>query len=1340
MNICRPQAAISADVDTWLDRVDKISSTITNFIQEDPTEVEAKRHARMEAHRKDVEAYHRERIQRRYNPASYSRFTDEAIDAMLSAVDEGTKGCRSSRRSDVPVIELSDFEALALEQAKEQKTLGNAEVGKKNYAAARAFYDRGIGLQPLDTELLLSLQNNLAMVCLKLGDYDAALQAASKVITQDRGNVKAILRRGAALLALGRPREAKADSQRAAQLDAGNLEAMALLEAATWESKELESAEQLPDQVVKDLRDGLAILGRSAYLDALPSVMNPSESNAAAVEVASTLDVAFDEALVSVLRHARDYGDGAAAILRYEGVPALVTAMLLDSQGNHGGATPAACLRSAPNGIVTSEQRDRNSRRLQLLASCVMLHECIFGSRAGVRYVETTRAIMPKHWRPLNSSSEGPRPVVDGSDAHPFLTIAQVTVPRLVSLAAEITPPLPAAVGDEELPLLLRVCQIAAWRALEPVMRYATAAMRVTMVVVNLNTDAVAPGRPANTSATAPTGPTDPSVVIGAAFCIAQHILLPALRSVVQERKNEAVVGHEMLPWMNPESPLNLCFLKMINAALCSPSLTVEATTANAALLFSLEDNDVVVGGTHAQTDMTMLSFQQWLSHILPWPRVVTLLRRYSGGTKVPSLSVGDRPIDKGDTTHNGEMNRLAGKVTLLTNWIGALLPLTADHAWLSTALRLTDDSDTTLTRSREISDDAADVVQWIVGAAEEVFTLVAKRNRVVGGNSGDRSSTPASANAAEGAVLDQRCASLLDAVSSILFNVVVTAAKLPLAASTGFDVRKSAANCLAKSGTTLLQALVKATSPQPLSPLWRLLTTSSSTSSFRGEEAVVTQAFASAKRPLALLAKVHASLRAVAAEVDPPVTATHSSAAASSTVRTPVTSENLSSALTALTAMIDVAVQWLSACATLCTAGAYQGAIMGRETRDDDDAVHSSSAKTAAADPKSLRLLTPAFMTANVGTAFEVLDAAMTLLAGSCRAAAPLSLGRLCDTGNEARLDDVVETAMIVLALHAKAVDVRPTTIPIESRGPERSDVAAAASSVVSRIIGLREAASTSSTVAEWIRVTGNIAIVLDYVFSNKKVLARWYDGDGAAAVRFSAQLHSLPAGEPSAAGQQVVQPESSLCAAPTPVTLPKSDAAAATKHGSTVAGEDSIVVSGGGRRGGRWLASVARMSASSQSLRPSGEYQLERLIQEAVTGIILPGGGGGACDGRPLAPQWDSMVTGRASWDVAQVVLGTMMTIRDRLFNLQRERGEQPRASTTKAALSSCAPAGGSAYPSPAQGLLDTHIQQTTSTQKNLAIAVAKLCGHPAYLAHFRALRGFEVLQAVVGTGGGS
>lgn len=157
---------------------------------------------------------------KRVDANDYSRFEN------ISDSDDDTsvQGDEESKKA----IPLAD----ALAKASAMKDSGNSSFKEDDLVAAREKYSQGIealksheavvSAAPDTLQLLLSLYGNMSMVALKQNDYNAAIKHANLVLAKEPENLKALFRRATACHRDGKYDEAKADLQRALQIDPEN--------------------------------------------------------------------------------------------------------------------------------------------------------------------------------------------------------------------------------------------------------------------------------------------------------------------------------------------------------------------------------------------------------------------------------------------------------------------------------------------------------------------------------------------------------------------------------------------------------------------------------------------------------------------------------------------------------------------------------------------------------------------------------------------------------------------------------------------------------------------------------------------------------------------------------------------------------------------------------------------------------------------------------------------------------------------------------------------------------------------------------------------------------------
>lgn len=108
-----------------------------------------------------------------------------------------------------------------LTPAEVEKEEGNTCFARQDWTAALDHYSRAIQ----HDDMLLAARNNRAMTYLKLHNWEAARHDTDTLLELQPGNVKALMRRAAALQGLGRGEEAKVDLLKVMELEPHNKEA-----------------------------------------------------------------------------------------------------------------------------------------------------------------------------------------------------------------------------------------------------------------------------------------------------------------------------------------------------------------------------------------------------------------------------------------------------------------------------------------------------------------------------------------------------------------------------------------------------------------------------------------------------------------------------------------------------------------------------------------------------------------------------------------------------------------------------------------------------------------------------------------------------------------------------------------------------------------------------------------------------------------------------------------------------------------------------------------------------------------------------------------------------------
>jgi tetratricopeptide (TPR) repeat protein len=99
------------------------------------------------------------------------------------------------------------------------KESGNSKFKAGDFDGAIADWKAAIEANNGDTAFLVTCSSNIAMACAKKSDWQNVCKFATDAIDCDAKHVKSLFRRGVALRNLGRIDEAKADLQRALQLE-----------------------------------------------------------------------------------------------------------------------------------------------------------------------------------------------------------------------------------------------------------------------------------------------------------------------------------------------------------------------------------------------------------------------------------------------------------------------------------------------------------------------------------------------------------------------------------------------------------------------------------------------------------------------------------------------------------------------------------------------------------------------------------------------------------------------------------------------------------------------------------------------------------------------------------------------------------------------------------------------------------------------------------------------------------------------------------------------------------------------------------------------------------------
>jgi len=166
--------------------------------------------------------------------ASDKEETPEEVeeDGLSTSTDDIADDDDDEEDENVSTSDLPKDPELLLIKANTFKEEGNNFFKEQEFEKASRAYRRGTTtLKPLNRgntgdaqvkALLVSLQTNLSMMCLKLGKAKQSAQVASAALEIDPSNVKALYRRAVACRQLGDTDSAKADLKQALQQDPAN--------------------------------------------------------------------------------------------------------------------------------------------------------------------------------------------------------------------------------------------------------------------------------------------------------------------------------------------------------------------------------------------------------------------------------------------------------------------------------------------------------------------------------------------------------------------------------------------------------------------------------------------------------------------------------------------------------------------------------------------------------------------------------------------------------------------------------------------------------------------------------------------------------------------------------------------------------------------------------------------------------------------------------------------------------------------------------------------------------------------------------------------------------------
>ncbi|XP_060067048.1 sperm-associated antigen 1-like [Ylistrum balloti] len=176
---------------------------------------------------------------KRVKPRDYKEWDKFDVDKELEKVEEEQEKKQPVTKA-VPDIEsqlssagMSEEEKLM--KATREKDKGNEAYRAGDYEEAILYYSRSISLMQIAASI-----NNRALAYLKIQKWDKALFDCRVVLDMEPNNIKALLRRGSAFKGKKEYGKARADFQRALELEPANKRAEELLEELETIDKEKE--------------------------------------------------------------------------------------------------------------------------------------------------------------------------------------------------------------------------------------------------------------------------------------------------------------------------------------------------------------------------------------------------------------------------------------------------------------------------------------------------------------------------------------------------------------------------------------------------------------------------------------------------------------------------------------------------------------------------------------------------------------------------------------------------------------------------------------------------------------------------------------------------------------------------------------------------------------------------------------------------------------------------------------------------------------------------------------------------------------------------------------------
>lgn len=181
-----------------------------------------------------------EKTKKRVMPRDYKEWDKVDIDAELEKVDNSSSSKKEMSKEKDNLISRIDTSGLSEEEkerkANREKDKGNEAFRSHDFEESVTYYSRSISLLPNAASF-----NNRALAYLKLESWDKAIKDCNKVLSFEKDNIKALLRRGTAFKSKKDYKKAACDFEKVLVMEPNNKKAEALL-AET--QKELEKEEK----------------------------------------------------------------------------------------------------------------------------------------------------------------------------------------------------------------------------------------------------------------------------------------------------------------------------------------------------------------------------------------------------------------------------------------------------------------------------------------------------------------------------------------------------------------------------------------------------------------------------------------------------------------------------------------------------------------------------------------------------------------------------------------------------------------------------------------------------------------------------------------------------------------------------------------------------------------------------------------------------------------------------------------------------------------------------------------------------------------------------------------